>query len=213
MFKLIYKEFRLAAHPTLIIFMFLGLMIIIPFYPYTVVLLFGCLGPFMSFLYARETNDVFYTALLPLKKDDVVKAKWLMTIIAQVGQLLISVPVAAYKIMEKFESNPVGIDANLAFYGLGLISFAIFNFVFFTNYYRTAYKVGQAFIFAMIPCMLINFGIEALSYIPATRWLDGTSQELLIKQVPVLITGIVVYAVLMAITYKISVNRFRQVDL
>ncbi|NMD38368.1 MAG: ABC-2 transporter permease [Christensenellaceae bacterium] len=213
MFKLIYKEFSLAAHPTLIIFMFLGLMIIIPSYPYTVVLLFGCLGPFMSFLYARETNDIFYTVLLPVKKDDVVKGKLLMTIIAQIGQLLISAPIAVYKIVTNFDLNSIGIEANVAYYGLSLISFAIFNLIFFTNFYKTAYKAGQAFLLAIIPSTVVNVAIEAVSHIPATQWLDGISREHLIKQLPVLIVGIIIYAAFMALTYKISVNRFRRVDL
>ena len=69
MFNLVYKEFRLAAHPTLFTFMLMGLLIIIPNYPYCTVFMFGCLGPFISFYYARETNDTFYTAALPIQKE------------------------------------------------------------------------------------------------------------------------------------------------
>ena len=51
--KLLYKELALAAHPTSIV------------YPYTVIFMFGCLAPYLTFQYARETNDLWYTGILP----------------------------------------------------------------------------------------------------------------------------------------------------
>jgi len=68
MFDLLYKELRLAAHPNLYMFTLLGVLVIVPAYPYGVVFLFGCLAPFITYMYGRETNDIFYTALLPVKK-------------------------------------------------------------------------------------------------------------------------------------------------
>ena len=42
--KLLYKELALAAHPTSIIFAFLGCLVVVPAYPYTVIFMFGCLA-------------------------------------------------------------------------------------------------------------------------------------------------------------------------
>lgn len=55
--KLLYKDLALAVHPTFYIFTLLGCLVLAPAYPYTVVFLFGCLAPYISFVYARETND------------------------------------------------------------------------------------------------------------------------------------------------------------
>ena len=52
--KLLYKEFMLAAHPSLIIFTLLGCLVIVPAYPYSVIFMFGCLAPFITFMFARE---------------------------------------------------------------------------------------------------------------------------------------------------------------
>ena len=68
MLKLLYKEFRLCAHPTLYIFIFMGVLILIPDYPYCVVFLFGCLAPFITLYNGRENHDAFYTSFLPVKK-------------------------------------------------------------------------------------------------------------------------------------------------
>ena len=72
--KLLYKELMLAAHPTSIVFAFLGCLVVVPAYPYTVIFMFGCLAPYITFLYARETNDAWYTAILPVTKRESVKA-------------------------------------------------------------------------------------------------------------------------------------------
>ena len=58
--KLLYKEWALAAHPTLYIFTLLGCLVMVPAYPYTVIFMFGCLAPYITFTYARETNDAAY---------------------------------------------------------------------------------------------------------------------------------------------------------
>ena len=47
--KLLYKELALAAHPTSIIFAFLGCLVVVPAYPYTVIFMFGCLAPYLTF--------------------------------------------------------------------------------------------------------------------------------------------------------------------
>ena len=213
MFKLIYKELYLAAHPTLFAFMFLGTLIIIPSYPYCTVFLFGCLGPFISFYYARETNDTFYTATLPLQKRDVVKGKCLMVIISQMAILLISVPFAILRLYILPEGNPLGMEANVLFYVFGLSYFAVFNLIFLISYYKTAYKVGKAFILAIIPAFMVGIAMEALSYIPDTKWLDSTDAAMMVCQLPALGIGLVVYIGSMMIAYQISARRFEQVDL
>ena len=52
---LLYKEMRLVAHPTSIVFAFLGCLVLVPSYPYSVIFMFGCLAPYITFLNARET--------------------------------------------------------------------------------------------------------------------------------------------------------------
>ena len=65
MMTLLYKEMRLAAHPTSIVFAFLGCLVLVLSYPYSVVFMFGCLAPYITFLNARETNDVWSQPFCP----------------------------------------------------------------------------------------------------------------------------------------------------
>ncbi len=76
MMTLLYKEMRLVAHPTSIVFAFLGCLVLVPSYPYSVIFMFGCLAPYITFLNSRETNDAWYTAVLPVTKRESVLGKY-----------------------------------------------------------------------------------------------------------------------------------------
>ena len=90
MMALLYKELRLAAHPTSIVFAFLGCLVLVPAYPYSVIFLFGCLAPYITFVNARETNDLWFTAVLPVTKRESVLGKCLLVVSFQLFQLLFS---------------------------------------------------------------------------------------------------------------------------
>ncbi|NLJ91025.1 MAG: ABC-2 transporter permease [Clostridiales bacterium] len=212
-YNLLHKELRLAAHPNLFVFILLGVLVIVPAYPYGVVFLFGCLGPYITFMYGRETNDIYYTSLLPVKKADTVKAKCLLMVLSQITQLLISLPFAILRVHILPDGNPVGIEANVAFYGFGLIIYSVFNLILLTQFFKTGYKVGKAFIVASIPILFLIIAMEVIVHFPNYKWLDSTSPDMMLRQVPVLILGIIIYILGMLAAYKISANRFQKVDL
>lgn len=211
--NLLYKEIRLAAHPNLFIFAALGCLVLVPAYPYSTIFLYGTLGPAITFMFARENNDAVYTALLPVKKSDVVKGKFMLILIAELGQLLLSVPFAILRYHLFSEGNAVGLNANIAFYGFGFIVYAMFNYVFFTRFYKTAYKVGISFVLALIPVVLGMLAIESLGHIPFVQWIDSVAMNDMIYQLPILIVGIIVFTISIWITYKKSVKNFENVDL
>lgn len=213
MSELLYKELRLAAHPSLYIFMCMGALLLIPAYPYGVVFFFGCLGLFQSFMFDRETRDVFYTALLPRPKRDVVKGKLLLAVFAQLVQLTLSLPFAFLRTLYLPDGNPVGMEPNAAWYGFGLMVYGIFNLVFFTQFYKTAYKAGTSFLIALIPTTLGIIAIEASVHFPGLGWLDGMDGASLSRQLPILLAGIIVYAAANALAYRIGARRFERVDL
>ncbi|NLM69991.1 MAG: ABC-2 transporter permease [Firmicutes bacterium] len=213
MFKLLYKELRLAAHPNLFIFTLLGAVVIVPAYPYGMVFIFGCLGPFITFMYGRETNDIYYTALLPLKKKDTVKAKCLMMVAAQIGQLLISLPFAFLRAGLLPGGNPAGIEANVAYYGFGFMVYTVFNVIFLTQFFKTAHKVGASFLKAIVPAVIGVVIMEVIVHLPGFEWLDSIELDQMLRQLPILVVGVVLYISGMLFTYHTAAKRFEQVDL
>lgn len=213
MSELLYKELRLAAHPSLYVFMCMGALLLIPAYPYGVVFFFGCLGLFQSFMFDRETRDVFYTALLPRPKRDVVKGKLLLAVFAQLVQLIFSLPFAFLRTLYLPDGNPVGMEPNAAWYGFGLMVYGIFNLIFFTQFYKTAYKAGTSFLIALLPTTLGIIAIEASVHFPGMGWLDSMDGAALARQLPILLAGAAVYAAANTLAYCIGARRFERVDL
>ncbi|MDL2289638.1 ABC-2 transporter permease [Clostridia bacterium OttesenSCG-928-F22] len=213
MFNLIYKELRLSAHPSSYIYMLLGALVLVPSYPYGMVFFFGCLSPYMTLMYGRETNDIFYTAMLPLKKRDTVKAKCLLIALVQLMQLLISLPFAVLRVHILPAGNPAGIEANVAFYGFGLLVYALFNVIFLTQFFKTAYKAGKAFVQAVIPAGLIIILMEVLSHLPGLSWIDSTLPADMLRQLPILLAGVLAYVLGMVVAYRVASKRFEKVDL
>lgn len=214
MSQLIYKEIRLAAHPTLYIFILLGSLVIVPNYPYSAVFLFGCLAPLITLYNGRENQDTFYTASLPVKKRDVVTSKYLLFVIAQMTQLLISLPFAILKTqLPGMPSNAVGIEANVAYYGFGFIIFTVFNAIFFIQFYKTAYEAGKSVLLALIPVLLLEVAVETAVHIPALQWLDQTDKTSLIRQLPILAVGVLIYLLGNYAACRTAQRRFEKVDL
>ena len=213
MTNLLYKEWKLVAHPTSIVFAFLGCLVLVPSYPYSVIFLFGCLAPYVTFTNARETNDVWYTAVLPITKRESVLGKYFLVASIQLFQLLFSIPFVFLRNALKIANNPVGLDATPAWYGFGLIIYAVFDWIFLSAFYKSGYKIGKAFIQASIPMVLLMVLVETTAHIPALGWMDSFYPEHLWMQLPVLMAGIVCYAVLLALSYWISVKRFEKVNL
>ncbi|MDI9440981.1 MAG: ABC-2 transporter permease [Bacillota bacterium] len=213
MFNLLHKELRLAAHPNLYVFTLMGILVIVPSYPYGMVFMFGCLGPFITMTYGRETNDLYYTSLLPVKKADIVKAKCLLFAVAQIAQVLLSLPFAFLRVGLIPGGNPAGIEANVAYYGFGLMAYAIFNLVFLTEFFKTGYKAGRAFLLAVVPTTIVITLMEVAAHLPSLAWLDSVEPAMLVKQLPILLLGLGVYPLAMLAAYRISARRFTAVNL
>lgn len=213
MMTMLYKELRLAAHPTSIVFVLLGCLVLVPTYPYSVIIMFGCMAPFLTFLNARETNDAWYTVLLPVTKCEIVQGKCLLIAFFQLLQLLISVPFVVLRNAFHIANNPVGLDATIAWYGFAFMIYAVFDLIFFPAFYKNGYKAGKSFVMAAIPMILLMIAVEAMAHIPALSWLDSYQPQHLLMQVPILAVGIICYGVFLTLAYRISIKRFEKVDL
>ena len=155
--NLMRKELLLAMHPASMLFLLLSAMLLIPNYPYYVICFYTCLGTFFICLTGRENRDIEFTALLPVRKTDLVRARVFTVMLMQLAQLVIAVPFAVFSSRVSAE-NLVGMDANTAFFGFALVLYGVFNLVFFRNYYRAPGKVGKAFGWgcgALTLCMVV----------------------------------------------------------
>lgn len=211
---LLYKQFRLVCHPMTLIFCLFGIMVLIPNYPYTVIFFYVMLGLFFTFLNIREQKDIYYSALLPVPKRDTVKAGCAFVVIIEVLSLVVLIPCSLLTVhLQPGKDNLVGLDPNLALLAAGFLLYAVFNGVFLPSFYANGYKVGMAFINAVIPTTLAMMVLEALPHFPALTWLDDLNAATQVRLLPALIASVLIYAGGMALTFRASARRYEKVDL
>ena len=211
---LLYKQFRLVCHPMTLIFCLFGIMVLIPNYPYTVIFFYVMLGLFFTFLNIREQKDIYYSALLPVPKRDTVKAGCAFVVIIEVLSLVVLIPCSLLAVhLQPGKDNLVGLDPNLALLAAGFLLYAVFNGVFLPSFYANGYKVGMAFINAVIPTTLAMGALEALPHFPALTRLDDLDAATQVRLLPALIASVLIYAGGMALTFRASARRYEKLDL
>ena len=213
--QLLYKDFRLTAHPIMYAFGGLTAMLLIPSYPYYVVFFYACLGIFFTFINGREARDVDYTALLPVRKRDVVSARCVMMVLVQIAYVALSVPFALLNRHFNPSGNQAGIEANAAFFGLSFLMMGIFNQIFLAEFYRDAYRAGRAFVLA---CAAISaFMLLCETSVHAIPWvkshLDNFDMAHLPLRLGILGAGIALYSGLTLWGKNIASRRFERAEL
>ncbi|MBD9226021.1 MAG: ABC-2 transporter permease [Clostridiales bacterium] len=211
---LLYKQLRLACHPMTPVFCLSGIMLLIPNYPYSVAFFYVTLGLFFTFLNMREQKDIYYSALLPLRKRDTVRAAVAFTVLVELLSVVITALFCLLSAkLQPGKDNAVGMDANLMLLGAGFVLYGVFNLVFFICLYRSGYKVGAAYLkanLALWPMMLLA---EALPHFPSLMWLNRVDVRANLRQIPILLFGIAVFAVLTILAYRRSARLYERVDL
>ena len=211
---LLYKEFRLVCHPMTPIFCLFGIMVLIPNYPYTVIFFYVMLGLFFTFLNIREQKDIYYSALLPVPKRDTVKAGCAFVVIIQVLSLVVLIPcslLAAH--LQPGKDNLVGLDPNAALLAAGFLLYAVFNAVFLPSFYANGYKVGVAFLKAVIPTTLVMMVLEALPHFPALTWLDDMDAATQVRLLPYFVAAVLLYGIGTVLTFRRAAAQYEKVDL
>ncbi len=217
MLKLLKKEFGLTAAPVTFFFVLFGIMAFIPGYPIAVSAFFVCLGLQITFQFAREYNDVLYTVLLPVRKSDVVKARYFFCVCIQMMNYILCSLVVAVRITvlsdaEVYVKN-VMLSANLTFLTVVLIIFTLFNTIFIGGFFKTAYNFGKPFIFFIIAAFIVVGISETLHHINGLEFLNAVKGDGLLQQINILAAGIIVYVIGTLLSMKISIKRFEALDL
>jgi len=214
---IIHKELKLSASCLSYVFILFGLMFFVPGYPVLCGAFFVTLGIFQSFQNVRETNDILFSALLPVSKKTVVKGKYLFVCFIELCSLLLMSIVVALRMTvlseaAVYRSNAL-MNGNLFALGLAFCIFGIFNSIFLGSFFKTAYKIGPAFIGYIVTCFLVIGLGEALHYVPGLAFLNAFGTESLGTHLALLLAGVTVYALLTAVSYRKSCRRFEEIDL
>lgn len=214
--NLFYKEMKLSANPLTYWFIIFSAMTMIPRYPILVGSFFICLGIFHTYQQIREYDDVTYTVMLPVKKRDIVTAKYLFVLFIELTAFILCtlLTIIRMKILGTavpYATNQL-MNANMAYLGYTMIVFAVFNSIFLAGFFKTTYKIGKPFIiFCVVSFIIIIMG-EILHHIPDLESLNNPS-NLSMPQVVIFAIGIVVFMLCTWLSYQKAVKDFEGIDL
>lgn len=210
-----YKEWKLAMSPVPFFFLALSGLLLIPNYPYYVTFFYNSLGIFLFFQSCRENRDVYYMMLLPVTKREMVRARVRTVMDLQLLQVLVCIPFLFIRAQYGQLKNEVGIEANTAFLGLSFVLMGAFNAVFLPMHYKNGYDLGKPFVISSIVLFVAIVLLEALDHIvPYLKTVcESYTSADLVRQLPVLLGGMAVYALEVLLAYRKSAARFEKVDL
>ena len=232
--NLLKKEITLGnSAQTLIWFICAIGMNFIPSYPVYIGPFYITLAIMMTFALNQSSHDILYTVLLPVRKIDTVKARFLYCGLLEVIVLLASVIIAVLKHNLHFPQNKAGIDLTIAYFGLQMIVFAVFNFIFLGNVYKDPLKPGLRYLIAAI----VYFIVYAICELPMWSYfhfnsllsdgkidslpslakiglmLNAKEGPLLTKQCIVLLCGLLIFAGSWVLTFRRAARQFEKYDM
>ena len=215
--KILLKEMKLSASILSYVFIVFGLMFLLPGYPVLCVAFFTTLGIYQSFQNMRETNDILFSALLPISKEDVVRGKYLFVCLIELCSALLMTLIAVLR-MTVFADSPVYrenalMNANGFALGTAFVLFGLFNAIFVGGFFRTVYRIGKPFIIYIVVNFVVIAVAEALHHFPGLSALNAFGTDAFGLQMGLLILGMSIYVVLTYISFRKSCSRLERIDL
>lgn len=164
MYNLLMKDLKLGVSPIFYVLPILtGALMLIPGWLYFIVILYFCwiTIPNMFSTYKAQ-NDLIFSFMLPVTRKDYVKAKIAVIVILELLHVIIAVIFGIITTHLYPDLTYLFFAPTIGFWGLCFVMLAIFNFIFISMYFKTAYKYGAPSIVAITAAMLFAGGAEWL---------------------------------------------------
>lgn len=221
---LLYKEFKLALHPICYLFVLIfPFMILIPSYPIAIGFIYILTTYPILFLGAnkgQQSNDLLYSTLLPVRKNDIVLARIFTVLIIQLVSFalmscLYPVALIINNSISGGSTPGIGLDGYVSILAIALIGFALADLIFFPIYYKNGKSIVMSTLF-MILGFIIYLAIFtiALPYIPVVgeEYIKILSKSGLGIQFIFLGIAIAISGLIHFLIYKVCSKELQRVD-
>ena len=208
-------------------------MYFIPNYPMHVGPFYILLCIMMTFAMNQSSHDILYTVLLPVKKSDVVKARFLYCGMLELFALACAVIGGIVRTLIHYPANKAGIEINICYFGLQMILLAVFNLIYLGNVYKDPFKSGVKFLFSAIAyfagfavCELPVWAYFAtrgkvssgeISELPGIAKLGkifiSQDSQCIILQLGVFAAGLLIYILSWHLTFRRASRQFEKYDM
>jgi hypothetical protein len=210
--NLIYKELTLSINKFFFIIPFvLAALMFIPNWIFTLVFMyfFWISVPqiFSSYL---ANADYQFSSSLPVRRKDIVLSKSYALMILE-GLHIVSAVIFGIIHNAIYGSWNFFFDINLAFFGVGIQMYAVFNIIFLPMYFKTAHFFGKATLYGTIATLIYGFIFEF--GVARYQFMRDLFEGNITTQIIVFCSTIGLAAILNFIAIKQSEKRFMRVDL
>lgn len=214
---LLNKEIKLSASPLSFFFLAFALMAFIPGYPILVSQFFVCLGIFQTFQNGRESNDIVYSAMLPISKKDIVKSRYIFVLFIELLDFILSacftlIRMTLLKNLSPYVANPL-MNANFFYLGFSLLILMLFNVIFVRGFFKTGYYFAKHFIAFIVLAFVVVASSEVIHYIPSFEFVSVTDFSNAKEQCIFLAVCALLFCLLTVISEKSAQRIFEKIDL
>lgn len=214
-FSLIAKELLLVFHPMTLVVLCLSALVLVPNWPYAVILLYACLCPYFNAQNAREQRDLDFSQTLPISRQNIVFGRIGATILVEIVCIAL---MFIFSLIRPFTGSPnsfIGMPPNLAFLGFALLTFTVFDALFFIFHYRNPSKLGLPFITASVPTLFVMIAFEAAPYFSSdfAHLFAQPGFANFEAQIAILLSSAIIFAIGHLATIKIAGKNFEKIDI
>jgi len=232
--NLLKKEIKLGnSLQTTIWFVCCFGMYFIPSYPVYIGPFYITLSIMMTFALNQVSHDILYTVLLPVRKIDTVKARFLFCGALEVISFVFAIIVGIIRRSPDYPPNLSGVGITVAYLGLQFILYAIFNLLYLGNVYKNPLKTGKYYLVAAFA----YFGFYALFELPVWIYMgvkknnpdalltqgmslakvgqifSANDNSFLLQQCIILLIGLIIFALSWKITFNRAARQFEKYDM
>ena len=218
--KLIGKELQLCINAQLVIFVAMAALVMIPSWPPAAAFIYAISGIATIFPRTLANKDMEYTALLPVRKRDIVTGKTWLVCIAEIVSLLIAGGASLIRI---FVFNIAPADAgeaaysaavapNFSLFGFTIFAYGLVNLILLPLYYRDPYKKLTApMLVSLIGFMVVEAAASLMiAFVPIFRNYDQIGW---ITQLSTFGAGIIAFILLTVLGNVLAQKKFEKIDL
>lgn len=210
------KEWHLSLKNAIFIYIYalLGVLLLAPNYPYCTAFMYCVIGIAVLFGNYKGNKDLEFTAILPVKRTDIVKSKFIAILFIELIQILIAIPFALLSaFIVNTNGNLVGTDANFTLFAFAFIEYSVFNIIFLPLFFKTGYKVGKPAFWAILAYVVTTLALEfVVAFVPSLNAIfDGYAH--LGYQAILLVVSVALFVLSTYLAFKMSVKNFEKVNL
>jgi len=164
------------------------------------------------FAATKAQNDIGFSILLPVRKRDIVKARFLSIIAIELIHTAVAVVFAVLN-HYIYKGDNFFLEPNAAFFGFTFIMYAIFNSIFLPMFYKTGSKIGMPVVLGTAGAIIFAALVEVFAIMVPSAKTALDSGDNYVWKLIVLFGGILIFIVSNISAYRVSAKRFENLDL